>query len=279
MWTDLEGYYVFPSVQPGRYIVDVLSDGYSRDLALIRDVLDDFGPAEKRELLASFPQVSVTNGGASRVDVVVRRGGAISGRLSFDSGGVLSGAEVEAELISSSLFEKQAGGNGGAPKGLDFSVSAETDDRGVYRISGLPAGKYRIYVHVKEPVFRQLAWSNWPTRTGRAELNLFAPEALSEADSKVIEVGDGDEMTGVDLNIPTRLLHSVGGIVTQHGVPVEHARVTIRPQGQKGPDPSNWATSTIADGSYRMDLMPSGTLSSMLNIFRKRLVVLRQAEK
>jgi hypothetical protein len=258
-WTDLDGYYIFPVVEPGRYLVDVEDDGYIRKLSLIANVLDDFTLKEQKELFAALPQVTVASGGVARSDIVLHRGGAISGRVSFDSGGALNGAEVTAGMIASKLFEKLDEGNGGAPKGLNFSVTVRTDDRGFYRIAGLPEGEYLIHVRLSEPFFRQLEWFEKPVRTGRADLTIFSPQALSKADAKVVTVDQGDEITDVDVNIPTRMLHSISGAVTQNGVPVEHARVSIRPAGQKEVSSTSWATMTIADGSYRIDLLPSGT--------------------
>src|ERR1035437_5073302 len=182
MWTDFNGNYIFSSVQPGTYILEVLQDGYSNDLELLREVLDSFGPAKQKELLSEFPQVTVASGSTSRVDGVVHRAGAISGQVSFDDGSVLSGAEVKATLVSSSRFNDDDSLTATVLEDLNFSLEARTDDRGNYRIPGMPRGGYRIEVRLTEP---GLTDPHRPTRTGRAELTLFAPEALSKADSKL----------------------------------------------------------------------------------------------
>ena len=85
-------------------------------------------------------------------------------------------------------------------------------------------------------------------------LTVFAPDALAEADARAVTVGDSDEIADVDITIPTRLLHSVGGLVTQGGVAITGASVTIERAGERG----NWSGSVGADGQYRFDLLPPG---------------------
>lgn len=255
--TDLNGDYGFLSVQPGTYLVEALKDGYSPELPLLLQSLDKFAPAQQKELLAAFPQVTVTSGGASRADVVIHRGAAISGQVSFDTGGVLSDAEVTATLISTGLFGLHDDGSDSS-QALNFTLDTKTDDRGVYRIRGAPAGTYRIDVDVDEGGMQQ--WGvDTPTRVGTAVLTVSAPDALSATDARPVKVADGDEQTGIDITIPMRLLHSVAGVVTRRGVPVERAHVTIRPAAQPKPQTWTWSAPTISDGSYRIDLVPSGT--------------------
>ena len=57
------------------------------------------------------------------------------------------------------------------------------NDRGVYRFSGLPPGKYRISVRVIEwlPVAENIK------PRGFSDLTVFAPDTLSEAGSKVVQ--------------------------------------------------------------------------------------------
>lgn len=241
--TNIDGYYSIPSVQPGIYVIDVQLPGYSQDFDLVRSVLNRIAPDRQKEMLAEFSEVTVPGAGAVRKDVVIHRGASIAGRVSFDSGGDMDRAGVKATLISSNLLGDEVSGDA-HKAAYSWSAHGITDDRGVYRIAGLPHGKYRIEVQVRETGIER----------GGGYLTVFAPEALKEEDAKPISVGDGDELADVDISIPLRLFHSIGGIVTRDGIPIAGASVTIQPKDQ------TWSRIFASDsnGTYRIDLLPQG---------------------
>jgi hypothetical protein len=242
--TDFDGYFVIPSVHPGIYVMHVRLAGYSQDFEVIQQVLNRFPPDRRKELLAEFPEVVVPGAGNVRKDVVIRRGASIGGRVGFDSGGVLDRAKVKAVLVSGSLIDGAVRGGAAKPASL-WSAFGTTDDRGVYRIAGLPKGKYRIEVEVRETGIER----------GSGYLTVFAPEALTEEEAKPIAVDPGDELSDVDISIPLRLFHSVGGTVTRDGIPIAGASVTIQQRGQ------DWSRrfATGSNGTYRIDMLPQGS--------------------
>jgi hypothetical protein len=263
--TDFNGDYIFPSVQQGTYVLEVLQDGYSRDFSLLRQMLANFGPEKQRALLAEFPQVTVLSGGVSRVDTTVQRAGVIGGQVSFDDGGVASAVEVTATLLSTSRFNDDQSLKADVIENLGFSSDARTDDQGNYRIIGLPRGRYRVEVVLREPFFTD----SRPPSLGSAELTVFAPNVLSKAESTLAEVHDGENLAEVNINIPMRKLHSVSGFVMQHGRPLTDVKVWTRPAGQKESGSWTWRARTITDGSYRLDLVPSGTYTVEADYFEK----------
>lgn len=180
------------------------------------------------------------------------------GRVTVDSGGVPGQTSVTATMVSSDLLGDVAGSEGEKP--INFVLKGTTDDRGEYRIAGMPAGKYRIGVRLSEAYYRFDVsggrGSMEPTRTGTGGLMVFAPNALTKSDAKLVEVGDGDELTDIDVTVPMSRLYSIGGTVTQGGVPLAGAGLIIYRGGKRAMD--NDAVST-SDGSYRFDLLPAGT--------------------
>jgi Carboxypeptidase regulatory-like domain len=258
--TDFDGYYVFSSVAPGTYIVDARKDGYGDDLGFIRTVFDRLTYDQQRAILLTFPQVLVRASGVAREDVVLHRAGALTGRVTVDTGGTISPGYVTATLVSSSLLGNMEGHDD--QKATGFSQRGTIDDRGVYRIAGLPAGKYRLSIRVTESYLdAKVDGSNvtmQSQRTGTAVLTVFAPEAFTESEAKPVEVHEGEEVSDVDLSIPRRLLHSIGGIVTQSGTPVGGAVINILPQGQSMLE---YSAISNSGGSYRFDLLPPGVYS------------------
>lgn len=256
--TGFNGNYVVSEVPIGTYIVDVSKAGYSNDFELVSGALNRFTLEERKDLLANFPQVTVEAGGTATENVVIHRGAAIMGRVSVDIGGVPAESTVVAKMVSSDLLGDATDSEGGKP--LDFIRGANTDDRGEYRIAGLPAGKYRIAVRLIEPYYH-LYFSDGkpaerPTRTGTGELTVYAPDALTKGDAKVLKVGDGDEISDIDITIPMRLLHSISGTVTQNGVPLEGAVLAIFRQGKRVETPG---VLSLSDGSYQFNFLPAGS--------------------
>ncbi|WP_158941662.1 collagen binding domain-containing protein [Granulicella sp. S190] len=255
--TDFDGYYMLSSVVPGTYLVDVRKDGYSDDLGFIRIVIDRLTRDQRKALLLTFPQVLVRASGVAREDAMLRRAGAITGHVTVDIGGTIDRNYVTVTLVSSSLLGNPEGNDD--QKATGFSQRGLIDDRGIYRITGLPVGKYRLSVRVSEAYFDiKMDGSNTtvqPQRTGTGALTIFAPDVFTESEAKLVEVHDGEEVSDADLSIPRRKLHSTGGIVTQGGAQVAGATISVQPQGHE--PLGNTAVST-ASGNYRFDLLPPG---------------------
>jgi len=279
--TDFNGNYALASVPVGTYVVYISEAGYSSDFPLVRKVLDQFTRKGRAELLANFPEVTVEAGGTASKNVVIYRGGAITGRVSIDTGGTPGKTVVTAAMISSDLLGDMNDTERKEP--LHFALTGTTDDRGMYRIAGLPAGTYRIQVMLVEQFqFDNGSESFRPTRAGTGSVMVFAPDALKKSDAKLVKVGEGDELSDIDITLPLSRLHSVSGTITQDEAPVAGAFVSIAPQGQKNDEVDiqsseeenylnaceltgmicvnggNDATS-MPDGSYRFDLLPAGT--------------------
>jgi len=260
--SDFSGAYEFGLVRPGTYVVGAGLEGYSDDLKLVTPTLAHASFEEQQKTAAAFPQVTVMPGASARMDLVLHRAAAISGRVTVDAGGLPGRLQITATRVSAESSESGAAAETQKPDPLtQFPQSSVTDDRGAYRIAGLPAGKYRISARITESYFwdssgKDEGVSLVATRPGLAELTVYAPEALNAADARLIEVRDADEITDADISVPTRKLHSIGGFVTSGGSPRSGVSIELQRQSSTVPYPYN--ALTIDGGSYRFDLLPSG---------------------
>jgi hypothetical protein len=252
--SDFNGAYSLFPVAPGIYIVDSTMNGYADDLRLVLATLKRHTPEQQKSLLASLPQITVKAGGNARQDLILRRAGAVFGKVFVDTGGALSESIVTATLVPPETPSGSVSEDSGGPP--SFSQSSGTDDRGGYRISGLPPGNYRVSVRVVENFFDPRAKAPQETeRIGFADLTVFAPEMLNQSDAKLFKVAEGDEISNVDITVPTELLHSLSGIVTRGGRPV--AGITLSLEDQDNRVLQTGALSML-DGSYHFDLLPDG---------------------
>lgn len=75
-----------------------------------------------------------------------------------------------------------------------------TDDRGVYRIYGLPAGRYKVYAGESS--------KGGTIIMGRANspyLQTYYPAAADEAKAEIIELSDGGEANNVDIAVNSKI--------------------------------------------------------------------------
>ncbi len=95
-----------------------------------------------------------------------------------------------------------------------------------------------------------------PQRVGTAELTVYAPSATDISDAKLVEVRDGDEISGSDITIPISRLHSITGTVVKNSRILPGARVTIQRVGD-AVQPQEALSD--GNGTFRYDLLPAGS--------------------
>ena len=231
--SDPDGYYSFAGVPPGEYFVEVGAPGYTDDVVLVLSVWSRFSEGRQKEVLGDLPRVTVKNGRALE-NVVIRRGGAINGHVRFSDGGAPIRASVRVTMVSRDLLGPADADGRFEP--LEFASSrAVPDDRGAYRIAGLPKGKYVVTMQMPQ-------------------LQMFAPDAFEQSDAKEIAVDEGDELSDVDITIPTQL-HSISGTITRGGSPIGSAALFLSRTGDQG----NRNGEIRSDGSYRFEMLRPGT--------------------
>lgn len=130
-----------------------------------------------------------------------------------------------------------------------------TDDRGIYRVFGVPAGKYRVSIGDEYAAFTSTKGRRFFPRT-------FHPDVTDEAKAKVVEVMEGGEATNVDITVARSMTgFSASGrfIDGENGEPVPNISfgLTIIVGGRPSGFMSGNGVSTN-DGGFRIDNLPPG---------------------
>lgn len=182
------------------------------------------------------------------VDFELTRGGVITG-LVTDA----EGLPVIAERVA---LTPAVGAATGQAAPLPSNLSSETDDRGVYRIYGVPPGRYLVSAgHGGAPS------SGVPGR--RFYRRTFHPGAAEEAGAEAVEVSAGREVTDIDINLPrpTRTFAAAGRITdAASGQPVAGVRVSYGLL-RDGREPANASASNMrsgADGEFKLSGLSPG---------------------
>jgi Carboxypeptidase regulatory-like domain len=161
--TDEKGRFILAHIAAGKYWISARAPGY------VSQGDDGWGRYGQ--------SLDVSEGGKiENISLEIKRGGMITGRIT-DS----QGAPVIERDIGLLKFDKD-----GIPQHFSFSTDGmsdmfRTDDRGAYRIFGLPEGRYLV---------------------GVVRSQIFYPNVTSVSEAKVIEVTEGSEATNIDIILP-----------------------------------------------------------------------------
>jgi len=239
--TDADGAFAISDVTPGEYYVVVFSPGYisARDYLFPGAMSAKLSGAQ--EALPSFvKRVSVVAGGTEHAAIELKRGGSISGTVSYSDGTPVPYVGLTPKLKSKQGDFADLIGNG----------ASHTDSLGRYRIEGLPDGSYVVLGGMEGamvPVFGG-------DQMGGSGLTIFAGGGMRPSQARVIVVTGPNEYPGVNITIPLSGVYEVGGaLAAADGHRLNQGLVRLFPAGE--PRFSS-AAPVEADGSFHFHRIP-----------------------
>jgi hypothetical protein len=255
--TEVDGSFSAANVPAGDYYVTASAVGYipERELLLARVNAG----ADPAQLLNSIPLVHVSANGISNVTVTLERGAVIAGRLQWEDGSPVAGLPVVATRNNPKTSQLPAplpqlpGGN---------TSFAMTDDRGAFRIAGLPAGEYLLVATVRSG--GRLSGFGGVLPLVEASVNFYAPGVFHRSAAQVFTLAPGEEHSDVRFTMDMRSLRSVSGtaIAASGGSPVASGTVLLT-------DPNDSSLrlrgSVAPDGSFIVRYVPPGTYMLQLS--------------
>jgi hypothetical protein len=234
---DAEGRFQFRNVTAGTYFVNAFAPGFITPNY-------EASPAS-RGAVVTIAEGETLEG----IDVRLKRGAVITGRVV---------SRNRQPVIEEQVSLLQISERGEARPGPAISDSAmyRTDDRGVYRIYGLPSGRYKVYCGTKPDS------GAWGSKVGFFN-RVFYQGVSEESEASVVTLQEGEEATGIDLVLDTfsPTYYASGLIVdtrTRQAVPgVRYGMGVIGKNGQYNGSIAVFGVST-AGGEFRIDGLPAG---------------------
>lgn len=210
--TDDQGRYRIGGLPAATYNITAIKSGFV-----------DSAYGQRRSLRAGAPLQLADGQQLANVDMKLPRGGVITGRLADEDGEPLARAVVTVMRYQYVRGERQL-----MPAGVD-----QTDDRGQYRVFGLPPGDYYVTATaggaielmmrtVLEPAAPPAGQS--PENVGYAPT--YYPGAITPTDATRLNVATGQEVGSIDFQVQLVLLATVRGIVSG-----TNAMVMLVPEG------------------------------------------------
>jgi hypothetical protein len=202
--TDEDGNYRLEKLAAGRYALTPFAPAF---------VL----PSEPNPSWPPGRIVNLSDGQAlEKIDFALTRGGVITGRVTNADGRPAISAMVTLTSVDGTEKKTQVDPLAGSPLGKSMYM---TDDRGIYRLYGLPAGRYILSIGSAEAAMPFNMKSRYHTQT-------FHPGVTDKARATVIELKEGGEATGADirLGLASQTYKASGRIVdAQTGKPITTA--------------------------------------------------------
>jgi protocatechuate 3,4-dioxygenase beta subunit len=223
--SDEQGIYRITNIQPGTYQILASAPAF----------------VTKEELGRVKTLIVNKDDSIENIDFELVRGGVITGRVTDTDGRAI----VEEEVVIAAVQEER-----------QFSYRAfngQTDDRGIYRVFGLPAGNYKVSVGRGDGRsfgrFGQTAYRQ-----------TYHPAAPDISQATTIAVAEGSEVANVDITVGRTLAaySASGRIVDETGRPVPNQAYKLNMYySQSSGSISNGAVTNQA-GEFRFDNLNPG---------------------
>src|SRR5262249_49516048 len=179
--TDKEGRFQMNNLPDGRYYLVPLAPAY-------------FAPSEDRMIASGKPVTLMKGETLDGIELKLIPGGVITGRVTTADGAPVIGGEVYTRATDSRALQQLPVPSAGGSR-------FKTDDRGVYRIYGLPAGRFTVSVLSGRP------GEGW----------IFHPGVTEESRAGQIDVVGGRVVENIDIKLPplTRVYEATGRVIDE----------------------------------------------------------------
>ncbi len=206
---NIRGEFRFSEVAAGSYFVVAEAPGVLFPRSAY--TMNEFGIGTDTEIEQT--QVSVDGKNSVRCEVRVARAGTIRGAITYaDKEPVLDGRII--------LFRRKDG-----VVTPFFAEAKTTNDRGMYRIDGLPDGEYFLAVAAG-----RISPSNFRTSDETGLPTAYYPGVASITEAKAIQIQSGSDVAGIDITLVDEPLRQISGVVKwrQNGTVPEKAALILR---------------------------------------------------
>lgn len=250
-FTDAEGRFVFRALPLGRYTLEANKAGYVRSA---------YGSSRFDRPGTPIEVTSAER--AHNLQWRMPRGSVITGRILDEFGQPAQGARVSVQQVRMVNGERTL-----VTVPMVSSILGEVvDDRGVYRLFGLPAGDYvisatprsigtgdiRRMTDAEIQAARQAVqqpsspYTATPPSSTLGFSQVYFPGVLTSTEATPIKLGNGEERGGVDFVVHlVRTAALEGRVITPGGVAPESVQLMLSPKGGGGNTVTTGPTGTM----------------------------------
>jgi len=212
--TDADGRYAFTQLAPGPYSLTFAPPAHrATHLAHVYGERQPLMPRFRRP----YPISLGSDQRLDNADVALWRAFAISGRVIDENGDPMVNVDVHAYAADGLQVTR-------------LETARASDDRGAFRLFGLPPGRYQVCAEPRfpwQPVHAGLQSPDPPADVPERPIRTCHPSAVMEADAQLVSVTTGDA-ENVDIRVGrSRVFRVTGSILSASGAPFEEIRPEI----------------------------------------------------
>lgn len=219
MFTPSEPFQRATTDQDGFYRISNLAAGsYSLTAAAPAFVMSDTKENRLKTVLVGEDE------NVEDVNFALVRGGVITGRITDADGRPV--IEQQVNIYPAEMYDQRV------QRTIYAVASAQTDDRGVYRVFSLSAGRYKVAVGRSDD--EQSITYNLPRSNSYKQV--FYPDVTDQAKATVVEVSEGSEANNIDITVgrASQTFSVSGQLVDENGQPPPNLRLGVQRQvGQR----------------------------------------------
>jgi hypothetical protein len=258
----LDGSFTIRDVPPGDFYAIANLAGYVIVIGRIANWKDG---RDLDTVMRAIPVVHVAADHSTEIDLTLHRGAVIAGRLQYEDGSPVVEMSVRVDPVEGAdeLFYLRPSYLAAAlERSYTSRYTATSDDKGRYRIVGLPPGKYVVTTELQTSGGDRLNSDGDDVSSGpgiiREIVPIFAPTAFHKADAKIFEIKGAEELDDADIRVELTDLHTVKGAVLakedRHAPNQCYLRLS-------SPDDKQFYRSSRlqSDGTYHFGFVPPGT--------------------
>ena len=233
--TDHDGFYRIDNLAAGAYEVSPSAPAF---------VIADINNYQRGKTVIVAEDENVDD-----INFSLVRGGVITGKVTDADGRPVIQQQVSVYRIDTG--EQQ----GQPPRPLFTTTAVVTDDRGVYRMYGLIAGRYKVAAgRAEEGNIGAFAM------TRNVYKQVFHPDVSEYAKANVIEITEGSEATNVDIALgrAQATFTASGRVMDDKNVPVAHLRLGVQRSSGRRVEVVPTLATTNAQGDFIIEGLAPG---------------------
>jgi protocatechuate 3,4-dioxygenase beta subunit len=204
--TDQDGFYRISNLAPGNYSITICAPAFV--------IPDGWGAGKQKGVLVGEGE------NVEGINFALVRGGVITGRVTDADGRPVIDQQVN--VYPAQFFEQRV------QRTIYAVGSVQTDDRGIYRVFGLAAGRYKVAVGRSDDELNV----TYNQSRNVFYKQVFHPDVSDQAKATIIEVSEGGEAKDVDITVgrTVQTFKVSGLLVDENGQPVPNLRFGLQRQ-------------------------------------------------